>query len=137
MLLFKQKTSYEMRISDRSSDGRSSDLACRGDRHFAHVADAGPCEHNLGLERKGLVRAEMFLADERGRVAGAAKQRGQRLDSVEERLVMDVVLQAVHAVLMAVETGVDHCPARAARRHRGETGGETRALSGYGRKSGV
>src|SRR3546814_8306562 len=41
---FKQKTAYEMRISDWSSDGCSSDLV--GEEGFAVVA-----EHEAGLDR--------------------------------------------------------------------------------------
>src|SRR3546814_6538056 len=40
LFVFKQKTAYDMRISDWSSDVCSSDLAVRGDvrRHVFHVA---------------------------------------------------------------------------------------------------
>src|SRR3546814_1187395 len=49
---FKQKTAYEMRISDWSSDVCSSDLFERGDVHFLDIGEvrdrALRCRHILG-----------------------------------------------------------------------------------------
>src|SRR3546814_15772470 len=61
---FKQKTAYEMRISDWSSDVCSSDLRLEGDR------DAG-----LGQRRGGSRRAQQGGAD---RLAGEDADRGVR-----------------------------------------------------------
>src|SRR3546814_3617415 len=81
---FKQKTAYEMRISDWSSDVCSSDLHRAGDRHgifqqtpnettlcrkpFAHHAESG--DHQVELFRGHLV----------GRIDRGADGVGKRLD---------------------------------------------------------
>src|SRR3546814_5508005 len=53
-LFFKQKTAYEMRISDWSSDVCSSDLRTQGERSLAARGERGqrgePLEHNGELE---------------------------------------------------------------------------------------
>src|SRR3546814_18437220 len=48
---FKQKTAYEMRISDWSSDVCSSDLAARGDRGRPEAAAACPDRYRRGRQR--------------------------------------------------------------------------------------
>src|SRR3546814_6798977 len=50
---FKQKTAYEMRISDWSSDVCSSDLGQQGhpSARFWHLA-GGPCSHGQGSRRQ-------------------------------------------------------------------------------------
>ena len=123
-----------MRIAVRDGDEegplvRRADEARRGDGEFAHVADAAPLGHQFRLIGKGAVRPDMLLADERGGIAGAAQHRGQRFDPRQQRLMMHVVLQAVHAVLMRVEPGVDHRAARAARGNGGIAVAEERAAA--------
>src|SRR3546814_6276184 len=50
---FKQKTAYEMRISDWSSDVCSSDLAAREDQAYnAHQKAYGQCEDNPQNQRR-------------------------------------------------------------------------------------
>src|SRR3546814_4964703 len=45
-VVFKQKTAYELRISDCSSDGCSSDLSCSGDAEIADpVCSLSPYHH--------------------------------------------------------------------------------------------
>src|SRR3546814_7893341 len=58
-VFFKQKTAYEMRISDWSSDVCSSDLALRfaQDRGFAHAGLSG--EHDAGRAFLGIVMRDI------------------------------------------------------------------------------
>src|SRR3546814_10441419 len=71
---FKQKTAYEMRISDWSSDVCSSDLDAE------HVGDHVRVGIGTGLDRRG-VRANALR--ERRRV-GLARMREQALGDVEQ-----------------------------------------------------
>src|SRR3546814_9394929 len=72
-LFFKQKTAYEMRISDWSSDVCSSDLPFRElqasialedflDRKFEHIGDAEG-ERQRGIVATGLDRVDALAAD--------------------------------------------------------------------------
>src|SRR3546814_1487311 len=63
---FKQKTAYEMRISDWSSDVCSSDLLAVGDvvRHAFHVAEGAVLLPDLAsAARQGLVGVELLLGN--------------------------------------------------------------------------
>src|SRR3546814_7686751 len=72
---FKQKTAYEMRISDWSSDVCSSDL--HAGRRGGHLLDAD-AEHEAGLLRGNGIQA---LVD-RGRAGGAGVfHAGRRLEA--------------------------------------------------------
>src|SRR3546814_1984871 len=68
VFFFKQKTAYEMRISDWSSDVSSSDLVADqrvgfGDRRFAERLEAGPRIGDRTLERlHRLVRRRQRVA---------------------------------------------------------------------------
>src|SRR3546814_6197061 len=78
---FKQKTAYEMRISDWSSDVCSSDLANR-----AHGRIEGREQLVLGVD----MRAREAV--EQGRFAGIriADQRHHRIGNAPPRLAMEV-----------------------------------------------
>src|SRR3546814_6984717 len=57
VLLFKQKTAYEMRISDWSSDVCSSDLLAEGGGEGDHLAAIGllqPFQDHRGVEAAGI-----------------------------------------------------------------------------------
>src|SRR3546814_7682767 len=56
IFVFKQKTAYEMRISDWSSDGCSSDLAGGADRAVEPAPERGRAWKILGLEPGALPR---------------------------------------------------------------------------------
>src|SRR3546814_2944635 len=66
---FKQKTAYEMRISDWSSDVCSSDLAANGRRHGGRVRNAHP----------GPRRVHGFAGTLRAWQSGAKDSRGRRV----------------------------------------------------------
>ncbi len=90
---------------------RGADEAGGRNRQFADIADAGPFGHKFRLIGKGRVRPHMLLAHKRRRMARPPQERGQRFYSRQQRLVMDVVLEPVHAVLVRVEPAIDHRPA--------------------------
>src|SRR3546814_12639989 len=79
MFFFKQKTAYEMRISDWSSDVCSSDLICAPDvsASFAFFRCRRPM--------KALLEAAFFGCDEMLlRFVGLAEHFGQMLDGADE-----------------------------------------------------
>src|SRR3546814_10792350 len=78
-VFLKQKTAYEMRISDWSSDVCSSDLS--HERHRA-VVDAG---HGSAGEPRERVADDRAVADDERRVLGQVG--GERLERSEERRV--------------------------------------------------
>src|SRR3546814_13542863 len=84
-LFFKQKTAYEMRMSDWSSDVCSSDLCAREGRH----AQATPADGARGLRR---------LAPSHVRIVGAAAALRRDPDDVLGG-ILDVARLAVDAVL--------------------------------------
>src|SRR3546814_6388898 len=63
---FKQKTAYEMRISDWSSDVCSSDLLTR--RRDADVIHASEFHFNLALQRQSLLPSIYLMRSEERRV---------------------------------------------------------------------
>src|SRR5258706_42725 len=71
----------------------------------------------------------MLLADQRRRIASAPQHRWERVYPVEQGLMMDVVLEAVHAVLVRVEARVDHGAAWTAGRDGRIALREARALA--------
>src|SRR3546814_15199444 len=80
---FKQKTAYEMRISDWSSDVCSSDLGgqVRGDRE----AQADVAGHRAARVEAGGVDADQLAGEVDQRAAGVARiDRGVGLDEVLE-----------------------------------------------------
>src|SRR3546814_5977670 len=70
---FKQKTAYEMRISDWSSDVCSSDLARWLDNPLLHQP-AGELRHPLHLVGDG---AQLFVEDDLVQLAGEIRQRSE------------------------------------------------------------
>src|SRR3546814_18286680 len=84
-LFFKQKTAYEMRMSDWSSDVCSSDLCAREGRH----AQATPADGATGLRR---------LAPSHVRIVGAAAALRRDPDDVLGG-ILDFAPLAVNAVL--------------------------------------
>src|SRR3546814_3350945 len=86
---FKQKTAYEMRISDWSSDVCSSDLvAAREGRAYEPVTAVG--QHNAGVvERAGLrqyiERGTEWLRDMGQRIAGRLHDVAASLSGAVER----------------------------------------------------
>src|SRR3546814_5454058 len=77
MNIFKQKTAYEMRISDWSSDVCSSDHPHRPGAGKAHVAgEAGvPRLHRLEAQVGGELHAGIAIAQRRAGQESAADQR--------------------------------------------------------------
>src|SRR3546814_2024738 len=71
---FKQKTAYEMRISDWSSDVCSSDLALHGSQHES----GRPGRPRLRLFRQRLVRREQDQQPPRGRADRADRSAAVR-----------------------------------------------------------
>src|SRR3546814_20248997 len=89
MFFFKQKTAYEMRISDWSSDVCSSDLTV-ADLIFFSVVGDGVCNptvaHQIAVpDAISLVAARLVLAKEFGRTFPILPPPG-RWDFFEERL---------------------------------------------------
>src|SRR3546814_6049762 len=69
-LFFKQKTAYEMRISDWSSD------VCSSDRAAAALAGAGGGDPRSRIARaRGLGQARLFHGDRRGEIPGSGRAR--------------------------------------------------------------
>src|SRR3546814_7503193 len=94
---FKQKTAYEMRISDWSSDVCSSDLLVEavGGAHLGLLLGAGVDRHDRGerVARRDVDQQETDNADaERDRqdveqsLEGVTQHRGIRLDRKSTRL---------------------------------------------------
>src|SRR3546814_9780350 len=79
IFFFKQKTSYEMRISDWSSDVCSSDLQAVVDRHMAGGIEAAP---DRAVDQRAARRHDM--AERLPQGAGLVDQIGNRS---EERRV--------------------------------------------------
>src|SRR3546814_1497788 len=76
---FKQKTAYEMRISDWSSDVCSSDLQV--------FADAQPWEDVVGLRDKGRAHLDQSVGRRAGDVTVVEPDRtGSDVDHPEDRL---------------------------------------------------
>src|SRR3546814_2670315 len=98
---FKQKTAYEMRISDWSSDVCSSDLHRLASNHaaFAHFLVAGIkdqirerlVEAALGKGRQAAIELLVDRRDRRGREGMAAQLFGDRLD-LARRNALDIHL---------------------------------------------
>src|SRR3546814_8992253 len=65
---FKQKTAYEMRISDWSSDVCSSDLIVKGARRGGGAIDLARAQYALGIEPVAMVRGQIGRASCRERV---------------------------------------------------------------------
>src|SRR3546814_5665602 len=88
IFFFKQKTAYEMRISDWSSDVCSSDLRVRGLFWFFAVAGIAAAVHFHGCWRRGPVDrhhrsatrldAEGHAGAQRGRIRATARYAGDR-----------------------------------------------------------
>src|SRR3546814_2632810 len=79
---FKQKTAYEMRISDWSSDVCSSDLL--------GIFDRRGVEHRRDSERLGALccdRKIHRIAERRARVAARSEQRARRYEDARKRYV--------------------------------------------------
>src|SRR3546814_2685849 len=86
---FKQKTAYEMRISDWSSDVCSSDLPAEPAHHeHATPADDAVPDYVLDLERAAdYLTAEQRALLRRAWAVGAAAHAGQLRKRSEERRV--------------------------------------------------
>src|SRR3546814_14839563 len=91
---FKQKTAYEMRISDWSSDVCSSDLQRRDDRHHRagarRIGDRGDGRQVAEAARRGrrYRRAAARAGDRQGDPGGQRADRGHaEVDRSEERRV--------------------------------------------------
>src|SRR3546814_7998300 len=94
---FKQKTAYEMRISDWSSDVCSSDLSVRSQRELF--------EHQIALEREELAEYPEAEAEELALIYAA---RGLSLDearALATRMVSDPVVAL--DVLSRAELGLN------------------------------
>src|SRR3546814_2510632 len=79
VFFFKQKTAYEMRISDWSSDVCSSDLDARGGRGAVfeqHVADS-IAEVDVGHQLLERQRRRQHLVAERAKIGPAALKIGR------------------------------------------------------------
>src|SRR3546814_1087563 len=76
LFFFKQKTAYEMRISDWSSDVCSSDLVVAGERDHLAAAFAVQRVERRGLQSVVGRRAHRSSGD--GRVVGAIRPRNRR-----------------------------------------------------------
>src|SRR3546814_3496258 len=83
-LFFKQKTAYEMRISDWSSDVCSSDLAMtRNGQRLLMLIDDEPAQRRLvsALAARGGWRS-VFAADAEMAIAMLGTQDGMQLDAI-------------------------------------------------------
>src|SRR3546814_11394090 len=76
---FKQKTAYEMRISDWSSDVCSSDLALHIHPFPADLENAHLMHGRLGFHEPGVRILIVNRAAERNRVAGVIVQAARRI----------------------------------------------------------
>src|SRR3546814_6619362 len=89
IFLFKQKTAYEMRISDWSSDVCSSDLPpdqpAHQNRHQSHRQDRGSC-HSIGLGESQRREQPTFLPLER-EDRNERQRDDQQTERSEERRV--------------------------------------------------
>src|SRR3546814_4132782 len=86
---FKQKTAYEMRISDWSSDVCSSDLTVAGDLRRGgggprRLRSPAQCRHHLSLPAAPAIRSRQLLVLDRIRRRPAPRRRRARS---EERRV--------------------------------------------------
>src|SRR3546814_17500630 len=88
LFLFKQKTAYEMRISDWSSDVCSSDLSSR-DRRLREAADAGAA--GSALRRTGWPPHRRGGGGAPGRATGAHAGSVGRRRSEERRVGKECV----------------------------------------------
>src|SRR3546814_6692119 len=89
---FKQKTAYEMRISDWSSDVCSSDLSLRGGRFGAFIACSNypECKFTRKFAQDGGGQDEGIAAD--GPVElGADPDTGEQIRSEERRVGKECV----------------------------------------------
>src|SRR3546814_2120493 len=82
VFFFKQKTAYEMRISDWSSDVCSSDLIAEGagvDLHDEPVVEAHPRHHGQHMRAKqlGVGRADFVAGDAREQRLGFGVEIGR------------------------------------------------------------
>src|SRR3546814_5322454 len=90
VFFFKQKTAYEMRISDWSSDVCSSDLHLdEGEyvwrQHVPIAVRHGASEAKIDALAKGAITSKAFSPDERALLAyGAQVIRGGQVDRSEE-----------------------------------------------------
>src|SRR3546814_11316029 len=111
---FKQKTAYEMRISDWSSDVCSSDLQDRGDRRFADVAT----EPATVLVQHLLEAFE--LADTHQVIQLLARIRKVFAEMIVDRhaLTLELGLQHLRYQWCATATGGSGLPAFLQRRQR-------------------
>src|SRR3546814_2396371 len=82
---FKQKTAYEMRISDWSSDVCSSDLDGQGGAGVADE-DAAALDEKLTLRRQGRGRSRQWLRRAGGKGAAGARDREIGRASCRERV---------------------------------------------------
>src|SRR3546814_16345881 len=87
VFFFKQKTAYEMRISDWSSDVCSSDLAAQGRRVMG--ADAGEGRRAVGRRRPEaamvLLELEHRAAEQAGIGEAVAQARRHRAEILSDR----------------------------------------------------
>src|SRR3546814_4857027 len=78
MFFFKQKTAYEMRISDWSSDVCSSDLRVAADaatvHHRGFQADERPIRQRAAVDHREMAD-QHILADDRREALGAVRHR--------------------------------------------------------------
>src|SRR3546814_2026497 len=122
IFVFKQKTAYELRISDWSSDVCSSDLSERG---YDHTAAAGidRAELDRSGKRKQWQRVERKAGRRRGQVAierirnrprhraeSAGRSLGQAHQPVHRR--RSVATAPVRACVMVGAPGVQQAAAR-------------------------
>src|SRR3546814_1362129 len=108
---FKQKTAYEKRISDWSSDVCSSDLELRHLRYFLAVAEElrfARAAEKLHIEQSPLSRAIKELEEELGVVLFARTTRSTRLTHAGA-----LFLEHVRRVFAALEQASDSVQAAA------------------------
>src|SRR3546814_7140367 len=99
VFFFKQKTAYEMRISDWSSDVCSSDL----DRGQSGENRAGEAAHRPGLRQEPAeqaVRGRQLVADDRG----AQRDRVRLVDHLAPALAGAVEVESIGRILLAIVT---------------------------------
>src|SRR3546814_16100355 len=100
---FKQKTAYEMRISDWSSDVCSSDLPKMDARIAAHHDDLVRERRNVGASRRATAEHRRNLRQTGCRHVGLAEERIAEMPGIGEDTVL--LGQVGSAAINEVKTG--------------------------------
>src|SRR3546814_10003232 len=104
---FKQKTAYEMRISDWSSDVCSSDLTARELQHLEHLPRRARDRRGAAVEAGGERRDRVGGIDDPDRQAVMGEGQGERLADEAATRNQDIAAQRFAHRLALDRNGAD------------------------------